>query len=986
MIVGSNILAGASGQQGYFLNRSVRLRSSASAYLNRTVVTASSRTTWTWSGWVKRGALVSTVQKELFGVYVNSTNFSHLYFDTTETLNFVDYVSSTVTTSRISTAVYRDPSAWYHIVLTYDTTNATAQNRIRIYVNGVEITSFSGNITPAQNYASGYINSINTHYIGTQPGSPTYYCDGYLAEVNFIDGQALTPTSFGAFNPVTGVWQPNRYIGTYGTNGFYLPFNNTNTNLTGNLITYSEDFSNASWTKYQATITADATTAPNGTTTADKIIATVTPQDHLVYKTFTAADNTTYCLSVYAKNAGYDLCRLYIMNKAGSPIASDFFLSTQTFTAGAGCTCAIVSVGNGWYRCSVSLNVGTGATATPNIYIGTNTGATNGDGTSGIFIWGAQFEQNSSVGSYFATGSASTPNSYSLGADQSLSTGGYNSFITNNISLTAGITYDSMTDVPTLTSPTTANYPVLNSLIRQDTGYTTTISAANLNASITYSSGANMVTIPVTMSTGLSGKWYFEVTATSTQPSGGSTGIGISTVASSTVSTNLPLNSYIYVGSDGSKTSYTGTAVNAAYGASYTTNDVIGVALDIDAGTLTFYKNNTTQGIAFTGLAAANYFPIVSSNGTGTRSYSINCGQRPFSYTPPTGFVALNTYNLPAPTISNGANQMNAIPNSGSGTTRTDIVAFQPDFVWTKTRNTATNGFNIVQDSVRGAGNRLITDGTYAEAYDVNYGSFNSTGFTFGSNLNVNTNGNSYIDWFWKAGGIAVTNTSGSISSQVSANLTAGFSIVGFNSGAAGNKTVGHGLGVAPSFWIIKTRNAINSWSVGTRAFANPQNTYVSLNLTTAGTGGDTRIWANAAPTSSVLSFESGYSVVASSDCIAYLFAEIAGYSKFSSYTGNGSTDGTFTYTGFRPRWLMIKRSDSADNWVVYDTSRSTFNESKLTLYPNLANAESADATGIDILSNGFKMRNTFSSLNVNGGTYIYAAFAENPTKFALAR
>lgn len=211
---------------GYTIGRSLRFRSSASAYLARTPSVAGNQQKWTWSGWVKRGQLGSNNQT-LFVAYSNTTNYCIIQFSN-DTLFFDNRVSTD--TNRVTTAVYRDPSAWYHIIVAVDTTQATASNRVLTYVNGVQVTSFSNSNYPAQN-TNLYINSLLPHYIGCySPGNN--HLDGYLAEVNFIDGQALTPSSFGAFD-VNGVWQPIKYAGTYGTNGFYLPFsdNSSGANL-----------------------------------------------------------------------------------------------------------------------------------------------------------------------------------------------------------------------------------------------------------------------------------------------------------------------------------------------------------------------------------------------------------------------------------------------------------------------------------------------------------------------------------------------------------------------------------------------------------------------------------------------------------------------------------------------------------------------------------------------------------------------------------
>jgi hypothetical protein len=454
-----NALMGASGQSGYNLTRSLRFRASATAYLYRTLTSNStSQTTMTWSGWVKRGALgtaraIITYHGNLGG----SGNMILMEFNADTLRVLYDGGAATgFTTSQ----VFRDPAAWYHIILVYDSTQATSSNRSKLYVNGSQVTSFSSITYPSLNQA---VNNVSTT-IQTLANLSSLPFDGYFAEVNFVDGQALTPSSFGSTNTITGVWQPKKYTGTYGTNGYYLPFTDNSALTTSSNVGLGRDFS-----------------------------------------------------------------------------------------------------GNGNY------------------------------------------------------------------------------FPTYNISITAGATYDSMTDVPTLTSTTAANYCVMNPLQPQDSGYTTTRTNGNLATSITYNSGPNMVTVPASMKTPSSGKWYWEITATSTQPSGGSTGIGLTTAENYIDGASPPTSYYIYLGYNGSKFS---NGTTASYGATYTTNDVIGVALDIDSGTLTFYKNNVSQGTAYTGLAATNYCAIVTSNATGTRSYASNFGQQPFTYTPPTGFLPLNTYNI----------------------------------------------------------------------------------------------------------------------------------------------------------------------------------------------------------------------------------------------------------------------------------------------------------------------------------------------------
>ncbi len=265
---------------------------------------------------------------------------------------------------------------------------------------------------------------------------------------------------------------------------------------------------------------------------------------------------------------------------------------------------------------------------------------------------------------------------------------------------------------------------------------------------------------------------------------------------------------------------------------------------------------------------------------------------------------------------------------------------------------------------------------------------FSSTGVTYlagasGVNADASTN---YVLWAWNANsGSTSSNTSGSITSTVSVNTTAGFSIATFNIGASGAKTVGHGLGVKPAMLIFKDRSNANNWLVWHQSYSNQAQGHQVLNATSAVVN-DATIWNNTAPTSTVASITSGYGFGANANVVMYAWAEIAGFSKFGSYTGNGSADGPFVYTGFRPKFILWKSStDGARNWSVFDSSRNTYNVTNSYLLPNLSNAEGT-SDACDFLSNGFKWRSTDAGSNGSGQTFIYMAFAENPLKNSLAR
>ena len=314
-------------------------------------------------------------------------------------------------------------------------------------------------------------------------------------------------------------------------------------------------------------------------------------------------------------------------------------------------------------------------------------------------------------------------------------------------------------------------------------------------------------------------------------------------------------------------------------------------------------------------------------------------------------------------------------------------VGFQPDWTWIKCRSHGGSGsFNhVLTDVIRGAGEVLVSNSNSASNSSYDYGSLaslDSDGFTTaagGTSIDgVGGAGRTYASWNWKANGTGVANTDGSINSTVSVNTTSGFSIVSYT-GTGSNATVGHGLGAVPTMIIAKeTIGSANDWTVyhvaqgsTTRGILNETNTW-----------GSNTAWNNTTPTSSFFYIGSGSNTNRSgSTYIAYCFADVQGFSKIGSYTGNGSTDGTFVYTGFKPAFVIIKNTGASVNWLLKDNKRPSYqNVNDTNIYPNLSNAEETpDNNPTDFLSNGFKARNTGSYQNASGSTYIYMAFAEQP-------
>jgi hypothetical protein len=804
------LLTGDDGE--YNLTKSLRFRSSASAYLNRTPASAGNRQTWTFSCWLKYGTISTAM--DIFSAGANGSNWTGIDLRADGRVQLYSSTSGSVVGSIVwSPNVYRDTAAWYHFTVVCDTTNATSTDRFRFYVNGVQVTGISStggeNTFPAQN-ATTNINTAVAHSVGRKTHSANEYFDGYLTEVNFIDGQALTPSSFGSTNALTGVWQPAKYTGTYGTNGFYLPFTNTTSTST---------------------------------------------------------------------------------------LGNDFSGNSNTWTV-------------------------------------------------------------------------------------------------NNISLTAGSTYDSMNDVPTLTSATQANYAVLNPL-NPPTGLTT-FTYSNANLTIVSANGASS---PATESSAYgtmyfpsTGKFYAELTIGTTFGTGSNSWprFGVADIG-------MGIGGYVNFG-------------GSSYG-TFVTGDVIRVAWDASTGYIWWGKNNTwlNSGVPESGTGYISTFSYAANsayvnislycNTSNNSGGSINFGQQPFAYTPPTGFLALNTYNLPTSTIVKGNTVMDATTYTGTGATQSIVNAggFQPDFVWIKNRSSVT--FHSLWDSNRGrSAGGLASNDTMAEQSSTagnDFVSFNSNGFSVGPQQNWNVNGSStnLVGWQWQAGQGTTSNiTVGqystspnvpSIASTVSVNASAGFSVVTYTGNGSTGATVGHGLGVAPAIIIVKKRSSTGNWI--TYHTSTGINQYLYLNSTSASATA-TPTWGVSSTTFTLQQSFSDYNDNGVT-YVAYCWSEIVGFSKFGSYTGNGSADGTFVYLGFRPRFVMIKRSDAgAVNWYIFDTARDTYNAAGLELYPNLSNAEADGRPDLDILSNGFKIRSTSGGQNTSGATYIYACFAENPFKNALAR
>ena len=815
-IITSPLLLGADSGI-YQISRSLRFNSADSAYLNRTPGSASNRRTFTWAAWVKRSELGT--DQNLFYAASNSTDTSHIRFDSDNTLHVFEYTTGFVWRLQ-TTQVFRDASAWYHIVVAVDTTQATASNRVKIYVNGAQITVFSTASYPSQNADTEFNNTVG-HAIGRNDQNGSNYLGAYLADIFWIDGQQLDPSSFTTTDLTTGQLVPKAFTGSYGSNGFKLSFSD------------------------------NSTTAALGTDTS----------------------------------------------------------------------------GNG------------------------------------------------------------------------------NTWTANNFSVTAGSGNDSLVDTPTsygiddyLGGTVRGNYCTWNEIDRRSTGL---LSNGNLKW-VASSSGGGYCNIRGTQA--LIGKVYFEAVVNTKNTA---VGIGVApgadylkSIGDSSPSDYFGSSSWgsssaiIYAGFE---TCYSNGSTTASF-STVSVGSILMCAFDQATGKVWFgingtwlYSGNPSTGSnpTFTLPTTLQLYP--ASTLRDSDSIDVNFGQRAWAYTAPTNFKALVDTNLPTPVVAKPSTLMDVVAYAGTNSNPRTFsgLGFSPDLVWTKCRSTSFQ--HQIFDTVRGANQVLHSNSTENEVANYAYGyisAFTSDGWTVSSGSssaeNHNRSGDSYVAWAWDAGTSTVTNTAGSISSQVRANASAGFSVVSYT-GTGSNATVGHGLGVAPQMLIVKSRSNAENWgvyhqSVGNTAF---------LKLDTTGGSASFNAWASTTPTSTVFSVGNiGETNTNGGTYVCYAFSPVSGYSSMGSYVGNGSSDGPFVYTGFRPRWIIQKASNSGSygHWLLHDTSRSPDNLADESLYANLSNAEDSSRS-IDILSNGFKLRNTaVGGPNVSGDTYIYYAVAESPFQYARAR
>jgi hypothetical protein len=945
----------------YEIPRSLRFRGSAGSYLARNAGTSGNRRTFTYSFWAK--ATTQPSYSLYLGACTAGDNDFYIYYSNNTTFGVGSYQGAGTDYGYKFNAVLRDYSAWYHFVVAYDTTQEVALNRVKLYINGVQYS----NVSPS---ASGYfprnhtclVNDSVTHGIGIRPTFGTTNLDGYMTDINFVDGQALDASYFGYFDPVTNIWMPKKYTGNYGRTGWFLNFtDNSSLNVLGkNLAGTNYAVSSTTPTgTYQASTNTTSTTGAYGETVTvtqaipSNAVATGNPFTTIWNNDSLGSyvgNGQNYTQSALFKPLVFPLSvQLYDNGTGGWGGQTITFTDANTYSVSGGSRDGIIKLANGWYRIWSS-----GPFPSSGHYkqIYSYTHPTGNGSTPHYQIYGWQLNQGIGPDPQIFTTAAAQPNDFTV----------------NNLSVTAGPTYDSMVDSPTnvFTSATdvggvvSGNYATWNYLTNV-AGITT--SDANLKVSTT-----GQAAQPATMFVN-TGKWYWEIKWTSgaAYRFGVINEFGVGQGLGETLNTWCKINNppRLYHNSSA-----------PGYGTDGSVGDTYMFALDVDAGKIWYGINGTWQASGFpqSGSNASQTFtpnqnmsPAVAS-GTGTVVYEANFGQRAFAYTPPSGFKSLNTTNLQAMGSSYvGAAAFTPTKHfdtflwagnaTSQGRSHTGLN-FQPDLLISHGRTNAYQ-WNVF-DSLRGGNARLNSNTTAAETDSLGNGygaitSFDPNGFTTSpgstNNENFNMTGYSYLAWSWKQ------------------SPTAGLNIIPYTGNGAA-RTISHNLGVAPRFIMIKNRTTHTyNWAVYHAGLAS--SAYALQLNTTIAQSNSFDYWNSTAPTSSVFSLGTDNGVNQNGiTYIAYVWAQIPGFSKFGTWTNNNSNDGTFVYLGFRPAWILLKNTDNVEQWYVYDSKRRVYNVaagSDLSyISPNNTGTEGYDrspyggATNtIDFLSNGFKIRTT---------------------------
>jgi len=936
------IRVGASGAADFEVERSLRFNDGDTPFLQRGVSSASNRKTFTYSVWCKRTESSSTYSGNsancLFYQGDTSGNeFFYITFNGEDKIEIQQYDYPTNQGRKITTQRFRDPSAWYHIVLRVDTTNSTANDRIRLYVNGEQVTDFATNDgTTSQNLDTWVNDTTFDQYIG-KAGYNNLYMDGYLAEINMVDGSSLAPSSFGETNSVTGQWVPiDTSALTFGTNGFRLKFlDNSGTSAT--------------------TLGKDSSGNGNNYTPNNFSVSTGIGNDSV-----TDTPTNNFCTLSSVDMSGNALEQA---NLQGGTAGTTAWRHTRS-------TFALPSTGKWYWEYKLP---DASADASNGYIIGiaySNLGFTQDINSNSTGLYGRQVNSkynNSSsspvTGSHFTTPNNNDILQFAYDADsQKLFTGVNNTWeLSANPSTGANPNWTSVASggFPMVGSYGSSRYATVNFgqqgfVYTPPTGYKA-LNSQNLpdptivlpNKQFNTLLWTGNATYPRTI-TGLKFKpdWFWTKSRSnafghpmfdSVRGTGSSKGLRVDdngTEGDASIAPFADISSFNFTsGTDGGVTIAQPSSTDVINGSGYST---VGW----------FWNAGDTDGKTYTVTVVSDSGNKYRFDGYGTSAVTLDLaegGTYIFNYPSAHPFRFSTTSDG---THGGGSEYTTGVTVLSSTSVQIVVAASAPQLYY----------FCTIHSGMGGA---------------------------------INTNST-----------LGSSNFDGDIQTTVKVNSTAGFSIVSFTDNyAAGSGAygIGHGLGVKPALYIVKLRNGSGNWWVWHQDFSNQAQDFLQLNSTNA-KNNNNLIWGNTAPNSTKFYLTEGYLNNVGDTAIAYCFSEVEGYSKFGSYTPNQNDNGPFIYTGFRPGWILLKSvgnifgggSPFSGNWYILDTKRSTFNVAASTLAPPNANAED-NAWGsdgiMDILSNGFKIRTDQLAINATlSGSYIYFAFAESPFKNSRAR
>jgi hypothetical protein len=902
------------GKKAYEVERSLRFNDDDTAYLSRTPSSAGDRKKWTFSAWIKRSNLGGSAgEQRIFG---GNTNASHIYFPSNDeiTWDLANEGSGSSSGNLNTTQVFRDPSAWFHLVCALDTDESTADNRMRMYVNGTEVTSFGSRTNPSSGYATNAMNNNTLHTLGYRTsgqGSAGMEFDGYMAEINFIDGQQYDASYFGETNVLTGQWIPKKYTGSYGTNGFYLNFSD-NSGTTATTLGKDSSGNGNNFTPNNFSVSAGA----GNDSLEDSPTNNFCTMNPLVPSPTATWANGNLDLG------GSSSTQYNQNNTSTFGVTSGKWYAEVKFTLG-GTTNAYMGI--------CPINAVANANMTGSV---TDAAVIRMDNT--LFIEGSAPSAGTSISSGDIIGIALDMDNQKVWFSVQ---GTY--VLSGNPSTGANATFDGIT-----------------------AGETIAICARPLNNTLNFNFGQRPFAY--------------------TPPTG----------FKKLNSANLPDPTILLPNKHFDTLLYTGNA---------TSRSITGLNFQPDWVWIKNRSNAYHHGL-FDAVRGANKVlksSDTSAEGTFTQQlmsfnsdgYTLGDNSDSGNYVNINGHTYVG-WNWNAGDTDGKTYTVTVVDDSGNkfrfdgfGTSAVTLDLAEGGTYIFNYPSGHPFRFSTTADGTHGGGSEYTTGVTHnsstqvtivvaASAPTLYYYCSSHSGM--GGQVNTNTT-------------LGSSNFDGSNQTTVKVNATAGFSIVTYT-GTGSTTTFGHGLGVAPQVVITKPRSATGNWGVlhtvgdptaENRLHLNDNGGYSSYQ--------GYKLWNDTVPTSSVFTVREDASTNASSvTYVAYVFSEVAGYSKFGKYTGNASTNGTFSFCGFKPAFVLLKKTNNSDNWTIFDNKRDIDNSMHRRLRANLSDAEatnlSSSADQIDFLSNGFKMRTTSNNHNGNNSSNIFLAFAESPFKNARAR